>query len=148
MTLEAAAGVLAEMRHASSETHTVHLVNPSRLKWEIVTRVISSRLQLRVVPFSDWLERLESFLEFAGHAGEGMTRARKILPFLRGVEYMNKRSGLAMGHPEVSIKLALNASPTLAHGGQDIQVSEEIISQWIVYWRRKGLLQSVRRASL
>ncbi|KAK7453562.1 hypothetical protein VKT23_001446 [Stygiomarasmius scandens] len=112
----------------------VHLIHPKPVKWSSLARIIASRLKVDVLPYSQWLERLED----AGKAVENAEQkisALRILPFYKGVlQCLDAPNCEAFGIVEIETKQAVRLSKTLADPGL-AQLGEEDVNRWLSYWR-------------
>jgi len=149
--LEIAAGAVVDFREASNPTHTVHLVHPRPVSWHSLATVVSAELNVPLVPFVDWLAKLEqtaqslsqSAYERGSQADPGTEmvrslRALQLLPFFKVVGEKLVSARMAMGLPDLSVEQAVKGSPTLAD--PDIrQLGSEDVKRWLAYWRKVGL---------
>jgi len=112
----------------------VHLIHPKPVKWSSLARIIASRLKVDILPYSQWLERLED----AGKAVENAEQkisALRILPFYKGMlQCLDAPDCEAFGMVEIETKQAVRLSKTLADPGL-AQLGEEDVNRWLSYWR-------------
>lgn len=146
LPFDIAAGALLDMLHASSPTHIVHLIHPRPVCWNAIARHIAAELSVKLVPYREWLARLENA---ARSLPEDKTvrrrrlrecRALRLLPFFRVyVPDGSEASPSAMGWPDFEVKQAIAASQTLANPCVR-QLGSEDVMKWLEYWRRVGAL--------
>ncbi|OSX58824.1 hypothetical protein POSPLADRAFT_1151619 [Postia placenta MAD-698-R-SB12] len=145
---EIAAGAIVDFsHHASNTTRTVHLVHPRPVPWHILASAVASELAVPLVPYSEWLAKLEQAYQVDKRDGLGNTeqdnnrdlRTLQLLPFFRGVAGKLDIARMAMGMPALSIEQAVARSPTLADHTIR-QLGEEDVKRWLAYWRKVGLL--------
>ncbi|PCH36968.1 hypothetical protein WOLCODRAFT_28871 [Wolfiporia cocos MD-104 SS10] len=145
-----AASAILDFRHASNDTHTVHLVHPRPAPWRTIALAIATEFAVPLVPFSEWLARLEDTAKSARNAEqEGASqaargnarriRALRLIPFFRSQAIKAKSGRMALGWQEVEVERAVKASPTLADPALR-QLNAVDVKRWIAYWRKVGLL--------
>jgi len=118
----------------TDKTSVVHLIHPRPVQWSTLARLIALRLKVDVVPFAQWIERLE-------HAGqidqdaEKKISALRILPFYKGIASVVEEPGLeAFGLAEIEIERAKRLSSTLSDPNAP-QLGEEDVDRWLSYWQ-------------
>ncbi|CCL98028.1 uncharacterized protein FIBRA_00021 [Fibroporia radiculosa] len=142
---EYAAAALLDFRKASNASHTVHLVHPDPTSWQTLARVIAREFGVPLVPFSEWVARLEAAA--ATLPQDTIDRRRRIrdLRVLQVMEWFQDMlrvyypAHMALGFPDVDMVEAMKASQTLADPNLP-RVSEEDVRRWLTYWRKVGLL--------
>ncbi|THU87157.1 acetyl-CoA synthetase-like protein [Dendrothele bispora CBS 962.96] len=130
----------------SGQTAIVHLIHPRPVRWSALAHLIASRLgTVDVVPFEDWLAKLEEKGREDPEA-EKKISALRILGFYKGLAETQAKSssatstsgqaegGLeAFGFPEIEIERAKKLSETLADP-EVRQLGEEDVERWLKYW--------------
>ncbi|THV01949.1 acetyl-CoA synthetase-like protein [Dendrothele bispora CBS 962.96] len=130
----------------SGQTAIVHLIHPRPVRWSTLAHLIASRLgTVDVVPFEDWLAKLEEKGREDPEA-EKKISALRILGFYKGLAETQAKSssatstsgqaegGLeAFGFPEIEIERAKKLSETLADP-EVRQLGEEDVERWLKYW--------------
>ncbi|KZT01088.1 NAD(P)-binding protein [Laetiporus sulphureus 93-53] len=146
---EIAAAALLDFRKASNETHVVHLVHPQPVIWHSLAAVISSELSVPLVPFAEWLAKLEHAARSGStdNMPQQITRAAQLIPFLRSLLEAKLTTRLALSWPEVEEKRALEASSTLADPALR-RLGADDVKRWIAYWERCGAMSRERPARL
>ncbi|KAF9803968.1 hypothetical protein IEO21_09506 [Rhodonia placenta] len=144
---EIAAGAIVDFsHHVSNTTRTVHLVHPRPVSWHILASAVASEFAVPLVPYSEWLAKLEQAYQANKRDDLGNTkqdnnqdlRTLQLLPFFRGVAVKLDIARMAMGMPALSIEQAVARSPTLADHTIR-QLGEEDVKKWLAYWRKVGL---------
>ncbi|KAH7886572.1 acetyl-CoA synthetase-like protein [Phlebopus sp. FC_14] len=149
LPVDVAAKALCDFRRA---VHcTLHLVHPRPVQIESIMQTLSTELHLPVMPFSEWMVRLEK--SASGGQG-GITDlglqdipALKILPFLREVrskldryhEDIQEGRRDNMGFPILDMDKALCSSPGLRD--TETSIADANVLSWVQYWRRIGFLR-------
>jgi hypothetical protein len=137
--------MLAEMRNSSEPM--LHLVHPNPVPWDAVFRRIASTLNVDLVPYSDWLARLESNrLEFEREAmtklgGGGSTRRPNAFTLLdMFYKPVVIRSDLRTEAflPKVSTEIAQRVVPSF---GSMRQLNDDDVDKWLTYWKSTGLIE-------
>ncbi|KAK7470222.1 hypothetical protein VKT23_001657 [Stygiomarasmius scandens] len=118
----------------TGKTSIAHLIHPRPVRWSTLARLIASRLKVDVVPFAQWIEKLE-------HAGqmdqdaEKKISALRILPFYKAIASAFEESGLeAFSLAEIEIENAKRLSSTLSDPNVP-QLGEEHVDRWLSYWQ-------------
>ncbi|PCH36322.1 hypothetical protein WOLCODRAFT_108541 [Wolfiporia cocos MD-104 SS10] len=149
--IDAAAAAIADMRNYTNET--VHLIHPKPVSWAAVMGPLAQALRVPLVPFHEWLARLENIAQSEDsqdgkHHGKDKA-AVKLLSFF--LELQKRRatstSRESMGHlPQAVAEKAKKASKTFGDenlptlGAQDVE-------KWVAYWRKVGFLSTPADAS-
>ncbi|KAG7447913.1 acetyl-CoA synthetase-like protein [Guyanagaster necrorhizus] len=103
----------------------IHLVHPKPVLWSGIASVISAELNVKLVPYIQWLDELEkSTLDAAA------LPAIRILPYYRrNARVVNFNNREAFGLPKITVR--------------DMgfpQIGREDAERWLTYWRRVGFL--------
>ncbi|KAF7330994.1 putative polyketide synthase [Mycena venus] len=125
----------------ASDNSTLHIVHPHPTSWTSVISIVAEDLQLALVPYSEWLVRLQYMAKsaelFAEHHRFG---ALKLLDFYRMASQASDSAGMieSLGLlPVVAMGNALRASASLKEalplGARDVQT-------WMSYWRSISLI--------
>ncbi|KAK7470239.1 hypothetical protein VKT23_001674 [Stygiomarasmius scandens] len=111
----------------------VHLIHPRPIRWSTLARIIASRLKVDVVPFAQWLERLEHVGRIEQDA-EKKISALRILPSYQSMASVAGEPGMeAFGIPEIENERAKALSKTLADPNLP-QLGQENLDKWLSYW--------------
>ena len=151
--VELAAKALCEFRHhACAGSRLVHLVHPRPVSWSSIAAVLSEDLSVPLVPYADWLAKLEA--RAGAHAGQSKAGdahlrvedlkeipALRLLSFYQALKLGNDEEGNALDFPRLDTSCAVAASPTLADP-QVHQVTSEIVKEWLKSWRAGGDLDA------
>ncbi|PCH34918.1 NAD(P)-binding protein [Wolfiporia cocos MD-104 SS10] len=150
--IDLAASALVEFRGSSVDSNVVHLIHPRPVSWNMISDVISSQFSVPLVPYTDWLQGLESMLPSQNrqqaNAADTFTdiavlrenRALRLLPFFK---HLSKASGGdALGSCKLSMSRALSCSPMLSSISN--QLTPAIVEMWLARWREEGLFSSAR----
>lgn len=129
---------MIELRNAPISV--AHVVHPRPVKWNELIRFISDELKLPVVPFADWVNRLEKL-----HQTEETLRKTQAVHLLELYKGAIRPTNWVHNEQEV---MGLATFKTEATTGVVEALSEKNLPQickkdamsWIGYWRRKGNL--------
>jgi hypothetical protein len=144
--LDIAAQILVGMRNSSESL--VHLAHPHPIPWKTVFGRIASTMNVDLVPYSDWLSRLESKrFEFEREAsikrGSGRGNVRKhtafqLLDLFYRIVHVYSDPEAEAILPKVSTEIAERVVPSLACIRQ---LSIEDVDKWMLYWKSVGLIE-------
>jgi len=114
----------------------LHLVNPTASKWDDIFDCIAKKLDVPLIPYSQWISKLK----------EASTTVKSVQEhsFLRLLEFyeaLNQGSGPEAGEmPLCSTEVARSVCPVLNEEElRDVKAEE--IQRWIGYWSSLGLLK-------
>ena len=125
--LEVVGSVVAEIRNASS--NIVHIAHPKPVSWRYIFDKVSQTIDIPVVPFSDWLARLEA-LTTSSKGND--TKAIALLETCRTVDPSAPKFV-----PRMASENALRESPTLAA----LQpLTDRDIDSWLSYLKSVSLI--------
>ena len=131
------------MRRSSAQV--VHLAHPRPVLWSTIFEAFSTILNIPLVPYTEWVARLEKSGEVLATASaeEEATAIRnnpalRLIEFFRGIS-MDVDPSKEMGLPSLSLDEAKNASKTL-RDEKLCPLSVADVKQWISYWRGTGSL--------
>lgn len=149
-----AAAAIADFRKASNANHTVHLIHPRPVPWDSIASVIASELGVPLVPYEEWLGRVEAAARSLPQLTPTERKARMralrailLIPYFRSLQRTTTSSYSALNWPDPDVALAKQASPTLDDPNLR-QLGPEDVRKWLAYWRKVGLLPSDRQARL
>ncbi|KAF8216298.1 hypothetical protein K438DRAFT_1796975 [Mycena galopus ATCC 62051] len=119
----------------ATTSEIVHLINPHPIAWRILGAVAASELNVPLVPYMEWVSRLE-------HAAKVQNdtvpmRASRMLDFFRTVDGQSSNED-AFGFPKLSMTRALALSQSLR--ARNSRLEDKDVKRWIQYWRSVGLL--------
>ncbi|KAK0453913.1 hypothetical protein EV421DRAFT_2007167 [Armillaria borealis] len=114
--------------HIDNSTPIMHLVHPKPVSWSTLARFASQELNVKLVPYTHWLETLENSALDAT-----VLPAMRILPhYKRCAKTTGLRNREAFGLPRLSTILTQEASiPPL---------DENEVRNWLQYWREAKML--------
>ncbi|OBZ73412.1 putative polyketide synthase 22 [Grifola frondosa] len=137
------AGAAAMIEMMDSGKPILHLRHPRPLKWADVMKPIAASLHVPLVPYSEWLARLEKGLE----ASSDKAKAKYLEPGLRLLEFFRTANDSSNPYRSVmennglsyimAVEQGCDASATLRDLPQ-LQAAE--IEKSLAYWRSIGFL--------
>ncbi|KAJ7363860.1 acyl transferase domain-containing protein [Mycena albidolilacea] len=133
-----AARAILDFHQLSNET--VHLVHPRPITWTWLISLIAADLNLVLVPYSEWLARLEYAAKSSFQSGSttapNQIAAVKLLDFYRIASHTtNEAQGVveSLGFlPVVVMEKGLHASASL---GGATPLTAHDVETWMLYWR-------------
>ncbi|KAF7984474.1 hypothetical protein HWV62_14586 [Athelia sp. TMB] len=140
------ARVIAETRHSTALV--THLTHPRPVLWSSIFSAFSSALDLPVVPYAEWLRRLEECSSsIVGASADAEIAAHREVPALKLMDFFisagasteGVKNVEAMGLALLSLDEAKKASATMRDGKLP-QVCQEDVEQWLDYWWGTGFL--------
>ncbi|KAF9471438.1 acetyl-CoA synthetase-like protein [Pholiota conissans] len=140
--IQAAAEALVDFME-SSESGIAHLVHPRSVPWSKLATAITSELSAPLVPYHEWLSKLEHMAilqERNLQTEQDAIAASRLLNFYRNIAL--KKDGTehfseAFGFPALSTEFAVKNSSTLVHLKE---LSDEEVKSWLTYWRTAGFM--------
>jgi hypothetical protein len=125
---------------------TVHLAHPYPGTWTDVFGYIATALRVPLVPYAEWLDRLEADLTDPSHSEvEAATAnpALRLMDMFRAYRNGAPRSEAreAMGVPKLQTTQAVRVSPALRRENLPPLGKEDAL-RWLHYWQRAGLLKT------
>lgn len=120
----------------SSPSGFLHLAHPRPVRWSDMAQHMSEALRLPLVPYSDWLERLERNLDVGGD-----NPASRLIDFFRTASMDGGDSKDAMGLPRLELVKAKGGSRTL-NDDTLRQIGKDDVDRWLSYWRSVGFVPS------
>jgi hypothetical protein len=129
-----------------SSTRIAHLAHPRPVPWSNIFEAFSTALNIPLVPYSEWLARLEKSAEdLATVSAEIEAEAIRHSPALRLIDFFREASvdfgpsTGARGMPSLSLERAKKASQTF--GDLNLrQLSSEDVNHWLWYWKSVGFM--------
>ena len=133
-----------------ADDRIVHLRHPNPIPLLTVTKTVAKILRLPMVPYAQWVERLESE---AGRVARGectpspqLEAGLRLLDIFRtGIDHPSRQMMDCFGLMcKLNIERALATSVTLR--SPDLpQISEADVVQWVAHWREVGFLVDAKR---
>ncbi|KZT71132.1 ketoacyl-synt-domain-containing protein [Daedalea quercina L-15889] len=139
LPVDAAAAALADLVDCPADV--LHLCHPRPVTWREVFAHFALVLALPLVPYADWIVRLERGLSLEAAAPRGLEHGLRLLEIFRSAADADEPTPDVMGKivPRVDITHALVHSAALREGTLP-QIGREDVRRWIEYWRREGFL--------
>ncbi|KAJ6464064.1 hypothetical protein C8R45DRAFT_1025143 [Mycena sanguinolenta] len=131
-----AAAAIVDFLEVDPSTKIVHLINPHPVSWSTLGNVIAAELGVPLVPYTEWLSRLENASQTQGNSKS--FRATRLLYFFQSQNRHMSTEADAFGFPKLDMTNALKGSESLR--SSDCEIGEKDVMRWIGYWRRTGLL--------
>lgn len=148
--MDVAASAIIDMLHSSSQT--LHIVHPNPSSWSTTMRTIGSVLNLPLVPFSEWVSKLEASANSLDQQGGGAAslRSNPSLALLDFYKHMGRafedapkefdvEGKEAGGIARLSTDKSTGESESLKNAPT---ITEQDAKRWIGYWRAKGFLKA------
>jgi len=137
-----AASAIIEFRHSSFQI--VHLAHPKPVDWSIVFKRIATSLNVKLVPYSEWLTALETRLQTAPSEVEEAKHNPAVLLLdtfskYRGAQTPGRE---AMGVVKLDLRKAREAARFVFDDANLSQIGVQDVDRWLEYWQRIGLLRS------
>ena len=133
-----AAKAFAEMRY--SPEPILHLVHPRPVYWRTLLEPIAQELGVPLVPYAEWLAKLEGSVEHgSAEEVEAMKAnpALRLLPFYKAQAETMTADREAMGLVFISTEKAVRVSESLA---KLPQLDAERARMWLAAWKRSGFI--------
>ncbi|EGN93439.1 hypothetical protein SERLA73DRAFT_172085 [Serpula lacrymans var. lacrymans S7.3] len=122
----------------------VHLIHPRPVRWSSLAAVLSSEFSVPLVPYTEWLSRLEQeAVDAEDNSSDlkvtGYIRALRLQSFFKHIA-TKTASSEAFGFDSFDTREAIALSSQLANPALR-QLGREDVKNWLGYWRNKGLLE-------
>ncbi|KAF4568264.1 putative NRPS-like protein biosynthetic cluster [Pleurotus pulmonarius] len=139
--------VLLELASDPSEGSNIfHLVHPTPVQANLVSRALSSLLKIPLIPYIEWLDLLETRAQEVSTMGASShdlqeIPALKMPHFFRTMKVGWEQNGSgreAWGLPSLDFTKAFEASSAMRQNVQPID--EQEVERWIGYWGLRGFL--------
>jgi len=149
-----AANALIDYRipYNPSSSKLVHLVHPRPTQWSSLASVVAEKLSVQLVPYSEWLTRLEKASRNGSEDSDDENQidvevmrsipALRLLPFFRSITAKIEGSANALGFPSLACDRAVEMSSTLSAVQKGNELGEKDVQAWLKYWRKAGALRS------
>jgi len=124
----------------------VHLVHPKSTKWNEIFRAVSSSLSLPLIPYSEWVARLQdASLKAGGDASVAdHIPAIKLIDFFRTAFPSTPSGSVSEGYrPKEALGADLATEKTIGVSGtlRDLeQLNEKDVRRWLQYWESHSFL--------
>jgi hypothetical protein len=129
------------MRDADQQI--VHISHPRPVPWSRISDFLSKTLKIPLVPYQDWLTRLEAsaggMSNIIGNPGEDSNPALRLLHYFRGLEVGTNAAKEALGLPRLSVVEGTKASASLRAAEP---LTNMDAAHWINSWERTGFLRT------
>ncbi|KAJ7087037.1 hypothetical protein C8R43DRAFT_939403, partial [Mycena crocata] len=134
--VQIASAAIVDFLEADRSLRCFHLINPQPVSWTILGKAIATELGVPMVPYNDWLSRLESAAPL--HEGSKSFRAPRLLRHFRSVTREMEGDQDAFGFPKLRMINALTSSESLR--SQNHQLGEKEARRWMNYWSSVGFM--------
>jgi len=138
LSLKTSAKALVQVlgtKMASPVLH-LHFVNPMPSQWDDIFGYISKKLNVPLIPYSEWLSKLKEASTTVKNARE--YPALRLLGFYESASH---EDGFEAGRlPSCSTKVARGVCPVLNEEGLG-EVKAQEIQRWLGYWNSLGLVR-------
>ena len=114
----------------------VHLTHSNPTLWSVIAAALASELGVPLVPYNEWLSRLEATANTATHK----ISALRLLGFFRHIEKQidaNAASFEAFGLPLLDNSRAVSLSSSLSEAEP---LSGHDARAWVAYWKGVGFI--------
>lgn len=123
----------------SADQQVVHLSHPRPVPWSKISEFLSKTFNVPLIPYQDWLTRLEESAGNSGNiTGDDSNPALRLLQYFRGLEVGNNPSKEALGLPKLSVVEGTRASASL-RAAEPLTTMN--VASWINSWERAGFLK-------
>ncbi|KAJ6583069.1 hypothetical protein DFH09DRAFT_978909 [Mycena vulgaris] len=136
LPVHVAAASIIDFLDADTARKTLHLINPQPIAWSTVAKIIAEHLDVPLVPYAEWLSRLEDAAQTRGNSKS--FRAARLLPFFRSANGEKGEQQDAFGFPKLDMVYALSSSKTLR--SPNLQLGRIDVQNWMRYWHSVELL--------
>lgn len=142
--VDLAASSILDMRQATScsQSQTLHLIHPKPTNWQQIMEPLSDILGVSLVPYVEWLSRLESAArqlhqaESKADSSNGARAAIQLIPFyqtsLTASRSMTESMGLL---PNVRAEQGYRSASSL-QAESISKLGRPDVEKWVEYWRR------------
>lgn len=141
MPTDVAAAAIVDMR--TSHSPFVHLAHPKPVPFTTVMEPIAESLGVPIVPYAEWLAKLEKVLEDSSASAVEAARenpALRLVDFYRVAGTGDDPQKEAFSGTRLEIKEAARASRTLGDPGLPTLGSADA-NRWMSYWKQIGVLK-------
>lgn len=124
------------MRDADQQT--LHISHPRPTSGPLISDFLSKTLQLPVVPYAEWLARLQKSAG-EGHSPSGVDAnpALGLLDYFHSLEIGSNAGKEALGLPKLSVVEGQKASSALRNAAD---LTTRDVEQWLANWEKAGFL--------
>jgi len=144
--LHLAAAAILDFRHADLGSWEItHLIHPKPTPWSSLADVVASELHLHLIPFEDWVEKLETIQKVKSDGNEQsaieMLRevpALRLLSIYKAMASVSSKAGEAFGASTLERVNSLKLSATLRNCQESL--SDADVGSWLKYWRQSRFL--------
>ncbi|KAF9812923.1 hypothetical protein IEO21_05878 [Rhodonia placenta] len=146
--LDVAAQAIVDFMDTPLHIKVVHLNHPRPVPWHSLGVHVAQAFSVPLVPYHEWLAKLEQAAQDVSQAEREGSPTRKalqnlhgiqLLPFYRGLAAKFNVGRLSVGMFQLDVSQAVAASPTLSAPSVS-QLGAEHVKNWLAYWRKVGLL--------
>jgi hypothetical protein len=127
-----------------SPAATLNLCHPRSVSWNGIFEPIAKELNVPIVPYGDWLAKLDESLIHA----KSEVEAVKENPALRLIEFFRTNGAdkippgrEAGGFPIMSTEVAVQVAESLTEAKLPLLGTEDALN-WVKYWKSVGFLEA------
>jgi hypothetical protein len=139
ISLHTAGKAIIEMR--DSPIPILHLVNPHPVSWSVLLKPIANELSVPLVPYAEWLRRLEKGFterenadkEDAMHYSKDHPEDNPALPLIHYFRVAANRETFGFSH--VGVEHAAQISHSLRNAEM---LTPEDALKWVQWWKQEG----------
>lgn len=140
--IDIAASAVVELRDAS--VPVVNLINPKPVSWSSLIKHFASSLNVPLVPYAEWYERLTKAVNDALSSGNSQiindNPAFKLAEFYGGMKDLQNDKLEAFMSNRFETKEVVRVTKSLGDN-ELIQLGQEDVQRWLTYWRRVGAVK-------
>lgn len=113
-----------------SEQNFLHLVHPNPVAWDDIFRHISRALDVPLVEYEEWLEKLEE--SYKADMAFADNPALHLLDFFRTVNIpLASADSEALGFPRLETRITVEIAPSMNCDS----LGQRDVDAWVGYWR-------------
>ncbi len=135
LPLHTAGAAISDLRDADSEV--VHLSHTNPVSWTSIATTISKALDRPLVPYAEWLRRLEESADNVSIQNAKDDPALRLIDFFRSLQPLNDRTtpySEVFGFSSLSIETVTAVSKILEKESA-IPLGAADVQMWLSYWK-------------
>lgn len=129
------------------DAHTLHIVHPRGVPFNILIASVASSLEVPLVPYPEWLSKLSEEHKAQSYSAANLERAQASNPALRLFGFFQAAhfgpEWEPIGVARLDTARAVRVSNVLAEGVK--RLGEENVRKWLGAWRASGFLPPERK---
>ena len=125
-------------------TGFLHLVHPKPVYMSTIIQSVARILDVPVVPYKDWLSKLEIKLESQSESGtRSKTNAFKLIEFYKSNLRRMGKSELDGAYPEKRLAMEKTLQVCTSLSDPAIHSLDEAdVERWLAHWSKKGVISA------